>query len=419
MSHITTSIPSPNSGVLQLGPIPLRGYAVMIIIGISVAVWLGNKRWIARGGLNGQVAEVAMWAVPFGVIGGRLYHVLTDWSAYFGTNGRGFWATFEIWKGGLGIWGAIALGGVGAYIGCVRQGMALAPFADAVAPGIVFAQAIGRWGNWFNQELFGKPTTVPWALQIDVQHRPEQYINYETFHPTFLYESIACAAIGFFLLWADRKYVYGHGRLFAVYVALYCAARGVIETMRIDEANHIFGIRLNVFTSIIIGIGAVVYYIRSMEKRPGQELIERGLVVGERSPQEALELKATQREERAQALAEKREQQAQERQQREADRIARAKAIAYGQELNDSQSDDSVIDVETSDYEQVDVTALNEGTDEGDQNDDPTSDAQQSSTAHSDSPSADTRDSDDKRKQTSGLLKRKPKKQGRRVAPKE
>ena len=292
MQHLPANIPSPSSGVLQLGPIPLRGYAVMIIIGIAVAIWLGNKRWVERGGLPGQVAEVAIWAIPFGVIGGRLYHVLTDWTAYFGASGRGFWATFAIWQGGLGIWGAIALGGVGAYIGCQRLGISLAPFADAIAPGIVFAQAIGRWGNWFNQELFGKPTTLPWGLEIDTAHRPMDYIAYSTFHPTFLYESLACVAIGAFLLWSDKKYVYGHGRLFAVYVALYCSARGVIETMRIDEATHVLGIRLNVFTSLIVGAGALVYYIRSFEKRPGQEIVENGVIVGERSPQEVLELRA-------------------------------------------------------------------------------------------------------------------------------
>jgi prolipoprotein diacylglyceryl transferase len=291
--QLPSSIPSPSHGVLQLGPLPLRGYALMIIAGIAVAVWLGDKRWVARGGKSGQVSEVAMWAVPFGVIGGRLYHVLTDWSAYFGTGGRGFLATFKIWEGGLGIWGAIALGGVGAYIGCSRQGIKLAPFADAIAPGIAFAQAIGRWGNWFNQELFGRPTSMPWGLEIDRANRPLDFINYPTFHPTFLYESIACLAIGFFLLWADRKFVFGFGRLFALYLATYCAARGVIETIRVDEANHILGIRLNVFTSIIVGIGALIFYVRSVERFPGQEIIEGGRVVGTRSDEEVRELRAT------------------------------------------------------------------------------------------------------------------------------
>jgi prolipoprotein diacylglyceryl transferase len=363
----------------------------MIIIGIAVAIWLGNKRWVARGGLPGQVTEVAMWAVPFGVVGGRLYHVLTDWQSYFGTNGRGFLATFAIWQGGLGIWGAIALGGVGAYIGCVRQGMSLAPFADAVAPGIVFAQAIGRWGNWFNQELFGKPTTLPWALQIDVAHRPADYITYETFHPTFLYESIACVAIGCFLLWSDKKYVYGHGRLFAVYIAMYCAARGVIETLRIDEANHIMGIRLNVFTAIIVGAGALVYYIRSYEKFPGQEIIERGLVVGEMSPKDVLELREQQRQERAERL------------QAEAERKALAlQDKAAGVNVEESGTSNEINIADTADDSAM-ASAV---------------DATNSlSVSRSDSDNQSSPSATKNRK--SSIFEKKPKKQGRRVAPKE
>ena len=392
MLHIPTSIPSPSSGVLQLGPFPLRGYAIMIIAGIAVAIWLGNKRWVARGGLPGQVTEVAMWAVPFGVVGGRLYHVLTDWQSYFGVNGRGFWATFAIWQGGLGIWGAIALGGVGAYVGCVRQGMALAPFADAVAPGIVLAQAIGRWGNWFNQELFGKPTTLPWALQIDVAHRPADYLTYETFHPTFLYESLACIAIGFFLLWSDKKYVYGHGRLFAVYVAMYCAVRGAIETLRIDEANHIMGIRLNVFTAIIVGAGALVYYIRSYEKFPGQEIIERGLVVGEMSPQDVLELRAQQRQERADRLQAE----------------AELKALALQEKVDAAEAERSGVISEINPVAgAIDDSSINNS----DEADDRLSVSSSGSDNHSSTSAT--------RSRKSSIFEKKPKKQGRRVAPKE
>ena len=395
MQHIPAYIPSPSSGVLQLGPFPLRGYAVMIIIGIGVAIWLGNKRWVERGGLPDQVAQVAVWAVPFGVIGGRLYHVLTDWSAYFGTGGRGFLATFAIWQGGLGIWGAIALGGVGAYIGCARRGIALAPFADALAPGIVFAQAIGRWGNWFNQELFGKPTTLPWGLEIDAVHRPLDYINYATFHPTFLYESIACAAIGCFLLWSDKKYVYGHGRLFAVYVALYCAARGVIETLRVDEATHILGIRLNVFTALIVGAGALVYYIRSFEKQPGAEIIENGFIVGERSPQEVLELRAKQASERA-------------------ERKAELAALA---------SDDAVTNTETADELELDEvdSAVEHSASEGAETatisiTPQASDELVVDEVVSTSPQPSKRGGS---RSKSGFLQRKPRPQGRRAAPKE
>lgn len=279
MAFIPTSIPSPSNGVWSLGPIPLRAYALIILVGIFVAIWLGNKRWIERGGTRDQVLDVAMWAVPFGVIGGRLYHVLTDWSTYFSENGRGFLAAFKIWEGGLGIWGAIALGGVGAYIAARRMHISFAPLADALAPGIVLAQAIGRWGNWFNQELFGRPTTLPWGLEIAAVHRPVGYEEFETFHPTFLYESLACIAIAAILIWADKKFVLGYGRVFALYVALYSAARGAIETLRIDQANYILGIRLNVFTALFVGAAGLVYFILSAERYPGREEVVNGKVV--------------------------------------------------------------------------------------------------------------------------------------------
>lgn len=279
MVFLPASIPSPSNGVWSLGPIPLRAYALIILVGIFVAIWLGNKRWIERGGTRDQVLDVAMWAVPFGVIGGRLYHVLTDWSTYFSENGRGFLAAFKIWEGGLGIWGAIALGGVGAYLAARRMNISFAPLADALAPGIVLAQAIGRWGNWFNQELFGRPTTLPWGLEIAAVHRPVGYEEFETFHPTFLYESLACIAIAAILIWADKKFVLGYGRVFALYVALYSAARGAIETLRIDQANYILGIRLNVFTALIVGAAGLVYFILSAERHPGREEVVNGKVV--------------------------------------------------------------------------------------------------------------------------------------------
>lgn len=276
MTNIFAYIPSPSHGVWNLGPIPIRAYAFIILAAIGVAIWLGNRRWIERGGLHGQVADVAMWAVPFGVLGGRLYHVLTDWGTYFGPGGRGLLATFRIWDGGLGIWGAVALGALGAYIGCARAGLAFTPFADALAPGLVFAQAIGRWGNWFNQELFGKPTNSPWGLKIDPAHRPAGLADVATYHPTFLYESLACVAIGFALLWADKKFTLGHGRVFALYGALYCSARGLIETMRIDEASKILGIRINVFTAIILGSLALRYLVHTSERFVGRELLVDG-----------------------------------------------------------------------------------------------------------------------------------------------
>jgi prolipoprotein diacylglyceryl transferase len=268
---LLASIPSPSQGVWSLGPIPLRAYALLIILGIVVAVIVGSRRYVARGGSVGVIGDIALWAVPFGIIGGRLYHVLTDWQLYFAPGGSGITGALRIWDGGLGIWGAVAVGGLGAWIGARRLGVALPPIADAIAPGIALAQAIGRWGNWFNQELFGAPTTLPWGLEIAPQYRPEGYADFATFHPTFLYESLWMVAVALVLIWADKRFQMGHGRVFALYVLLYTLGRGWIEYLRIDTANTILGVRLNVWTSILVGLGALVYLIVSSRMRPGRE----------------------------------------------------------------------------------------------------------------------------------------------------
>jgi len=267
---VLASIPSPSQGVWHLGPIPVRGYALAIILGIVVAVIVGNRRWVARGGEAGLAADVAIWAVPFGIVGGRIYHVVTSWQPYFGAGGHPLDA-LKIWQGGLGIWGAITLGGVGAWIGCRRNGVRLPPFADALAPGLLLAQAIGRWGNWFNQELFGRPTTLPWGLRIDPAHRPPGYEQYATFQPTFLYESLWCLGAAAVLVWVDRRYRLGHGRAFILYVALYTAGRFWIELLRIDDANHILGLRVNTWVSMLVFAGAVVAFVVSARTRPGRE----------------------------------------------------------------------------------------------------------------------------------------------------
>ncbi|MFD6532266.1 prolipoprotein diacylglyceryl transferase [Streptomyces sp. NPDC060184] len=261
-------IPSPSTGVIDLGPIPLRGYAFCIIIGVFVAVWFGNKRWIARGGRAGTVADIAVWAVPFGLVGGRLYHVITDYELYFG-DGQNWVDAFKVWEGGLGIWGAIALGAVGAWIGCRRRGIPLPAWADALAPGIAFAQAIGRWGNWFNQELYGRKTDLPWGLKIS--EAPNRVAG--TYHPTFLYESLWCVGVALLVIWADRRFRLGHGRAFALYVAAYCTGRTWIEYMRVDEAHHVLGLRLNVWTAFIVFALAVTYIVISARVRPGREEI--------------------------------------------------------------------------------------------------------------------------------------------------
>ncbi|MDP9393437.1 MAG: prolipoprotein diacylglyceryl transferase [Actinomycetota bacterium] len=264
------SLPSPDQGVWHLGPLPIRAYALCIIAGIVVAVLMTDRRWQARGGRAGTVGDVAVWAVPFGIVGGRLYHVISSPDAYFGEGGDPVRA-LQIWRGGLGIWGAVALGGVGAWIACRRRGIPLPAFGDAVAPGLAVAQAIGRWGNWFNQELFGRPTTLPWALEIEPEHRPEGYLGNETFHPAFLYEFFWNLGVAGLVLWADRRFRLGHGRAFALYVAAYTAGRVWIEALRIDDAERVLGVRLNVLTSVVVFTGAVVYFVLSARLRPGRE----------------------------------------------------------------------------------------------------------------------------------------------------
>jgi prolipoprotein diacylglyceryl transferase len=265
-------IPSPSQGVWHLGPLPIRGYALCIILGVVVAIWMGERRWVARGGKPGEVSDIAIWAVPFGLVGGRLYHVVTDPARYFGEGGDPVTALY-VWQGGLGIWGAIALGGVGAWIACRRMGIKLPPLADALAPGIVVAQAIGRWGNWFNQELFGRPTTLPWALEIDPDKRPPGYERFSTFHPTYLYECLWDLGAAGLVVWADRRFRLGHGRAFALYVMAYTAGRAWIEYLRIDtvEADDVFGLRLNVWTSIVLFLGATAYFVIAGRRHPGRE----------------------------------------------------------------------------------------------------------------------------------------------------
>ena len=267
---LLASIPSPEQGIWYLGPLPLRAYALCIVAGVIACLWLGERRWQARGGRPGVVYDVAVWAIPFGLVGARLYHVVTTPDLYFGEDGELVEALY-IWQGGLGIWGSIALGALGAWIGCRRAGVRLPVFADAVAPGIVLAQAIGRWGNWFNQELFGSPTDRPWGLEIDVLNRPPGYEQFETFHPTFLYESLWDIGVAVAVIWWDRRRRLGHGRAFALYVALYTLGRAWIEDLRIDDALQVGPFRLNVWTSLIILVLAVAYYVIVGRLRPGRE----------------------------------------------------------------------------------------------------------------------------------------------------
>ena len=253
-------LPSPSRGVLHLGPLPLRAYALFILLGVLAAVVIGERRWRARGGVAGTVADVATIAVPVGLVGGRLYHVITTPELYFG-RGRHPVEALYVWRGGLGIWGAIALGGIGAWYACNRRGISIAAFGDAVAPGIAVAQAIGRLGNWFNQELYGRPTTLPWALRIDAEHRPPDTPNVGLYHPTFLNELLWNLGVAALVVWAERRFRLRRGRAFALYVAAYTVGRFWIEALRVDAAHHIFGLRLNDWVSILVFLGAVAFMV--------------------------------------------------------------------------------------------------------------------------------------------------------------
>ena len=263
------SLPSPTVGVWHLGPLPLRMYAVCILLGIVIAVWLTGRRLVDRGYEAGQALDVAAYAVPFGIVGGRIYHVITTPDPYWGEGGNPVDA-LKIWEGGLGIWGAIALGALGIWVGCRQVGIRFLPFLDAAVPGVALAQAIGRVGNWFNNELYGGPTTLPWGLTIHewdqgagraVEDASGNPVVLGVFHPTFLYEMIWLVILAVALLVIDKRRALAPGQLAGLYVAGYPVGRIVIEFMRTDEAELILGVRLNVWTSIIVfALGVWIYW---------------------------------------------------------------------------------------------------------------------------------------------------------------
>ncbi|MBG6224900.1 prolipoprotein diacylglyceryl transferase [Arthrobacter sp. CAN_A2] len=266
---LAASIPSPPAewASFSLGPITIHAYALCILAGIILALLLTQKRFVSFGGHADAVWDIAIWAIPFGIVGGRLYHVFSSPDAYFGPDGD-LARIPQIWQGGLGIWGAIALGAVGAWIGARRAGVKLSAFADAAAPGVLLAQAVGRLGNWFNQELFGGPTTLPWGLEIDADNPnfPRGAEPGTLFHPTFLYELLWNLAGVALLLLLSRKITLRGGRMFWLYAAYYTLGRVWIEALRIDDAEMItlFGItqRLNVWTSIavfLVSVAVLVY----------------------------------------------------------------------------------------------------------------------------------------------------------------
>ena len=274
LAGLATSIPSPSRAEWHLGPLPLRAYALAILVGIVVAAWMTMRRLAVRGGTSDDVLEICLWAVPFGIVGGRIYHVISSPQAYFGEGGDP-WKAFAIWEGGLGIWGAIALGAVGAWIGCRRQGVRFADFADAVAPGLLVAQAIGRLGNWFNQELFGGETTLPWGLEIDDAHLPPGFDPGTLFHPTFLYEMVWNLLAAAVLIWAERRFRLRHGRVFWAYVMIYTLGRLWIELVRIDPASIVLGLRINVWVSILVFVGALAAFLVLGRRYRGEPAGER------------------------------------------------------------------------------------------------------------------------------------------------
>jgi prolipoprotein diacylglyceryl transferase len=257
------AIPSPSSGSIHIGSLQLRAYGLMIALGVFAAVWLAQRRHTARGGDPEDFTYIAMRAVPAGLIGARAYHVITDWKHF-----EGRWEdAVKIWQGGLGIPGGMLAGVIVGLWAAKRRGLTIPYAMDIAAPALPLAQAIGRLGNWFNQELFGRPTTLPWGLRIDADHRPVDYLQYSTFHPTFLYELLWNLALCAFLLWLDRRKVVRRGRLLAVYVVGYGVGRLWVELLRIDFASRLLGVRVNVWVSLIAIAGGTIALVHGGWRR--------------------------------------------------------------------------------------------------------------------------------------------------------
>jgi prolipoprotein diacylglyceryl transferase len=265
-------IPSPTTFAWFIGPIPIRAYALCIIAGIVAACVITEVRLRRRGAPKYFVLDLVIWAVLFGIPGGRIYHVITSPENYFGA-GKHPIDALKVYDGGLGIWGAIALGAVGVWIACRRAGVPLTFVADALAPGLPVAQAIGRFGNWFNNELYGGPTSLPWGLRVYQANLSSGTVERDgngnpievpggPFHPTFLYEAIWDVLIAVLVWQLDKRYKFGKGRAFALYVMAYTVGRFWIEAMRTDTAHHFLGLRLNDWVSIVVFLGALLYFMR-------------------------------------------------------------------------------------------------------------------------------------------------------------
>lgn len=278
-------LPSPSWNGFDLGFVKIHAYALVIILGIILALWLGINRWKDRGGQSDAIIDIAFWAIPFGIIGGRVYHVLTSPDIYFGPGFDGTgdpMKVIEIWNGGLGIMGAVAFGALGAYIAARRYGYRFTAILDVLAPGVLLAQALGRWGNWFNQELFGQPTDLPWGLKIDAAHMPAGYPADTLFHPTFLYESMWNVIGVLILLLIDRRFNLRGGMMFWSYVAYYSLGRVLVESLRIDhtELITILGLEMRLhawfaLAGFIAAVGILIYLNIRKRKQPFEESIWR------------------------------------------------------------------------------------------------------------------------------------------------
>ena len=255
--NLLASIPSPSSGTLDLGPITIHMYGLMLLAGIAACIWLTGVRWVRRGGDWDLIFRVAVWGVGAGIVGARLYHVLTSWDEL----PEEWWGVFAVWEGGLGIWGGIGLGVIVGSIVAHRSGASALALLDAAAPGLLVAQAIGRVGNWWNQELFGEPTSRPWGLEIDPARRPDEYLLSETFHPVFLYEGLWNLAAAGVLLLLDRFYRFRPPALFALYVVFYTGFRFFLEQLRVDPSAEWLGMRVNAWVSLALFVGALAFFI--------------------------------------------------------------------------------------------------------------------------------------------------------------
>ena len=268
---VLLSIPSPPITGWQLGPFFLHIYALCLIAGMVAAWMLGSRRWVARGGNPEQFETIVLIAIPVGIVGARIYHVLTHLGDYFGP-GRDPLSALRIWEGGIAIYGAIGVGALAVWFMCRRLGVRFSSLADALAPGIAVGQALGRFGNWFNQELYGQPTDLPWGLEIDLAHRAPGFEEYATFHPTFAYESLWNVLVALTLIWADRRFRLGRGKVFALYVALYGFGRFFTEGIRLDFSYDTFGpIRFNQFVAALICLAGVAILVWLVKFKPGRE----------------------------------------------------------------------------------------------------------------------------------------------------